>query len=75
MAHDAKVHKGYRLELTDEEIPHWDPVPSEHAARAGKLQEAIVAQGDGGCFCRLCGKGYHGDQCYIRPILAHLRSE
>ena len=75
MDHDATIHIGYRIKLTEEEIPHWDRIPIEHAVRARELQEAIVAEGDGGYFCKTCGKGRRGDRCYLNPILAHLRSE
>ena len=42
MYHDVDRHSC--VDLTDEEVPHWDRVDVEHAARVAELQEALYAE-------------------------------
>ena len=43
LEHDAMHHRDGQQALTEEELPHWDSISDEDAARVRALQDAIRA--------------------------------
>ena len=79
MRHDFDTHRKYNTPpLSQEEVPHWDRVSDQHAAKARELQEAIDSKPVdptrhyGDFACTWCGAT---SLRHLQAVRAHLENE